>query len=73
MPKHNNSRSNLMPAKQPAETAKQIEAPNPTPAKVEDTSANSVVSRLSPEANTETAQRIEITTRKGNTITTSKG
>ena len=73
MPKHNNSRSNLMPIKKPAETAKQIEAPKPKPAKVEDTSANAVVSRLSPEANTETAQRIEITTRKGNTITTSKG
>tara|TARA_R100000781_G_scaffold3563_1_gene4951 strand:- start:694 stop:906 length:213 start_codon:yes stop_codon:yes gene_type:complete len=70
-----------MPTKKPAETAEQIKTPKPkpvkietaTPSSVEDTSANAVVSRLSPEANTETAQRIEITTRKGNTITTSKG
>ena len=63
-----------MPAKKPAETAEQIETPKPKPAKaVKDTSANAVVSRLSPDPNTETAQRIEITTRKGNTITTSKG
>tara|TARA_R100001443_G_scaffold7870_2_gene17195 strand:- start:134 stop:325 length:192 start_codon:yes stop_codon:yes gene_type:complete len=63
-----------MPAKKPAETAKQIETPKPKPAKaVEDTSANAVVSRLSPEVNTDSPQKVEYKTRKGNTISTSKG
>ena len=73
-----------MPTQKPSEPTKPVETPKvetpkveapkvETPKAVEDTSANAVVSRLSPEPNTETAQRIEITTRKGNTITTSKG
>tara|TARA_R100001510_G_scaffold38945_1_gene35359 strand:- start:290 stop:481 length:192 start_codon:yes stop_codon:yes gene_type:complete len=63
-----------MPTKKPAETAEQIETPKPKPAKaVKDTSANAVVSRLSPEINTDTSQKVEYKTRKGNTISTSKG
>ena len=63
-----------MPAKKPTEKTEQIETPNPKEAKaIEDTSANAVVSRLSPEPNTDTPQKVEYKTRKGNTISTTKG
>ena len=63
-----------MPTKKPAETAEQIETPKPKPAKaVKDTSANAVVSRLSPEDTTDSPQKVEYKTRKRNTISTSKG
>ena len=62
----------------PVETPKveepKVEAPKvETPKAVEDTSANAVVSRHSPEPNTHSPQKIEYKTRKGNTISTSKG
>ena len=73
-----------MPTQKPSEPTKPVETPKvetpkveapkvETPKAVEDTSANSVVSRLSPEPNTDTPQKIEYKTRKGNTISTSKG
>tara|TARA_R100001443_G_C3274567_1_gene158837 strand:- start:285 stop:476 length:192 start_codon:yes stop_codon:yes gene_type:complete len=63
-----------MPAKKPTEKTEQIETPKPKAAKaIEDTSANAVVSRLSPEPNTDTPQKVEYKTRKGNTISTTKG
>ena len=73
-----------MPTQKPSEPTKPVETPNvetpkveapkvETPKAVEDTSANAVVSRLSPEPNTDTPQKIEYKTRKGNTISTSKG
>tara|TARA_Y100001972_G_scaffold51629_1_gene63331 strand:- start:1272 stop:1463 length:192 start_codon:yes stop_codon:yes gene_type:complete len=63
-----------MPTKKPTEKTEQIETPKPKAAKaIEDTSANAVVSRLSPEPNTDTPQKVEYKTRKGNTISTSKG
>ena len=73
-----------MPTQKPSESTKPVEAPKvekpkvqapkvETPKAVEDTSANAVVSRLSPEPNTDTSQKVEYKTRKGNTISTSKG
>jgi len=62
-----------MPTKKPAETAEQIKIAKVEKPKAEDTSANAVVSRLSPEPNTDTPQKVEYKTRKGNTISTSKG
>ena len=67
-----------MPTQKPSETPKvekpKVQAPKvKTPKAVEDTSANAVVSRLSPEPNTDSPQKIEYKTRKGNTISTSKG
>ena len=73
-----------MPTQKPSEPTKPVETPKietpkveapkvETPKAVEDTSANAVVSRLSPEPNTDTPQKIEYKTRKGNTISTSKG
>ena len=63
-----------MPTKKPTEKTEQIETPKPKAAKaIEDTSAIAVVSRLSPEPNTDTPQKVEYKTRKGNTISTSKG
>jgi len=67
-----------MPTQKPSETPK-VEKPKvqepkvKTPKAVEDTSANAVVSRLSPEPNTDTPQKVEYKTRKGNKIVTSKG
>tara|TARA_B100000902_G_scaffold42852_1_gene50576 strand:+ start:282 stop:485 length:204 start_codon:yes stop_codon:yes gene_type:complete len=67
-----------MPTQKPSETPKtekpKVQAPKvETPKAVEDTSANAVVSRLSPEVNTDSPQKVEYKTRKGNTISTSKG
>ena len=73
-----------MPIQKPSESTKPVETPKAekpkveapkaiAPKAVEDTSANAVVSRLSPEPNTDTSQKIEYKTRKGNTISTSKG
>ena len=67
-----------MPTQKPSETPKvekpKVEVPKiETPKAVEDTSANAVVSKLSPEPNTDAPQKIEYKTRKGNTISTSKG
>lgn len=59
-----------------AEAPKKVETPKVEPPKVEepkeDTSANAVVSHLSPSSPTN-PEVIETVTRKGNTITTSKG
>ena len=67
-----------MPTQKPSETPKvekpKVQAPKvETPKAVEDTSANAVVSRLSPEPNTDSPQKVEYKTRKGNKIVTSKG
>ena len=68
-----------MPTQKPSETTKPVETPKAetpkveAPKVVEDTSANAVVSSLSPEPNTDTPQKVEYKTRKGNTISTSKG
>ena len=73
-----------MPIQKPSESTKPVETPKVekpkvqspkaiAPKAVEDTSANAVVSRLSPEPNTDTPQKVEYKTRKGNTISTSKG
>tara|TARA_R100000654_G_scaffold17542_1_gene36646 strand:+ start:166 stop:372 length:207 start_codon:yes stop_codon:yes gene_type:complete len=68
-----------MPTQKQSEPTKPVETPKvetpkvETPKAVEDTSANAVVSRLSPEPNTDTSQKVEYKTRKGNTISTSKG
>ena len=73
-----------MPTQKPSETTKPVETPKvekpkvqspkvETPKAVEDTSANAVVSRLSPEPNTDSPQKVEYKTRKGNTISTFKG
>ena len=68
-----------MPTQKPSEPTKPVETPKvekpkvEAPKAVEDTSANAVVSRLSPEPNTDTSQKVEYKTRKGNTISTSKG
>ena len=73
-----------MPTQKPSEPTKPVETPKvekpkvqapkvETPKAVEDTSANAVVSRLSPEPNTDSPQKVEYKTRKGNKIVTSKG
>tara|TARA_R100000908_G_C3718125_1_gene122009 strand:- start:725 stop:928 length:204 start_codon:yes stop_codon:yes gene_type:complete len=67
-----------MPTQKPSETPKaekpKVQTPKvETPKAVEDTSANAVVSRLSPEPYTDTPQKVEYKTRKGNKIVTSKG
>ena len=67
-----------MPTQKPSETPKvekpKVQSPKvETPKAVEDTSANAVVSRLSPEPNTDSPQKVEYKTRKGNTISTFKG
>jgi len=68
-----------MPTQKQSETTKPVETPKAetpkveAPKVVEDTSANAVVSSLSPEPNPDTPQKVEYKTRKGNTISTSKG